>query len=318
MAELVSMRHSYGEALVDLGKSHPNVVVLDADVSNSDFSFMFKDAYPDRFFDVGISEQALVDVAAGWASAGYIPFANTFAAFFASRALEMVRTHLCYGRANVKLMGAYAGLSPSFDGPTHHCITDYAIMRALPGMTVVVPTDGMSLKKLIPAVADYAGPVFFRINRNEVPVVYQDDFDPVIGKAHEVRAGSDMTIIACGLMVSYALLAADSLEKAGVSVKILDMHTIKPLDRQAIVDAARETGAVVTAEEHSILGGLGGAVAEVLSEDVQVPLRRVGVNDTFAETGPYEEILEGYGLTVEAIVDAAESVLETKSRKNSE
>ncbi len=312
MAELVSMRKAYGDALVALGHSHSDVMVLSADVSNSDFSFMFQEAFPERFFDVGIAEQSLVDVAVGLANGGYIPFANTFAAFFASRALEMVRTHLCYGNANVKLMAAYSGLSPSFDGPTHHCITDLAIMRALPRMTVIVPADTVSLTKLLPAVADYEGPVYFRINRNEVPVIYGDDFKPVIGKAHQVRQGADVTIVACGLMVSKAIEAAATLETSGISARILDIHTVKPFDREAVIEAARETGAMVTAEEHSIIGGLGSAVAEVTGEECPVPLRRVGVNDRFAETGPYEAILQGYGLTTQAIADAATSVVKAK------
>ena len=313
MAELVSMRQSYGEAMVALGHANSEIVVVDADVSNSDFTFMFADAFPDRFFNVGIAEQALVDFSVGLANVGYIPFANTFAAFFDSRALEMVRTHLCYGGANVKLMAAYSGLSPSFDGPTHHCITDLAIMRALPKMTVVVPADGVSVAKLLPAVAEYDGPVYFRISRNEVPTIYGDEFQPVIGKAHQIGQGDDVTIVACGLMVSTAMEAAEMLKGAGISARILDYHTVKPFDREALIEAARATRAVVTVEEHSVIGGLGGAVAEVIAEECLVPLRRIGLNDQFAETGPYEAIIEGYGLTAQAIVSAAESVVKSQT-----
>ena len=193
---MVNMRKVYGEALVELGRTHPDVVALSADVSNSDHSYMFEEAYPDRFFNVGIAEQSLVDVAVGLAYSGKIPFANTFAFLFATRALEMVRSHLCYGKANVKLMGAYAGLSDSFDGPTHHSITDLAILRSLPNMTVVVPSDPASLRALLPQVADWQGPVFFRLTRNEAPVLFEGntDYAPQIGKAHLVRAGKDLTI----------------------------------------------------------------------------------------------------------------------------
>lgn len=312
MAELVSVRKAYGEALVALGHANPDVVVVDADVSNSDHSYMFEEVFPHRFFDVGISEQALVDVSVGMANGGLIPFANTFAFLFASRALEMIRTHLCYGRANVKLMAAYSGLSPCFDGPTHHCITDLAIMRSLPRMTVIVPADATAITKFMPLIAEYPGPVFFRINRNEMPLVYGEDFSPIIGKAHTIRDGADVTIIACGAMVDKAIEAAEDLKAKSVSARVLDMHTIKPFDNEAVMAAARETGAIVTAEEHSIIGGLGAAVAEVVTDAKPIPLKRVGVKDTFAETGPYEEILQGYGLTVQAIVDAAQEAIKAK------
>jgi len=259
MAELVSMRRAYGQALVELGKAVPEVVVLSADVSNSDFSFMFQEAFPDRFYNVGIAEQALVDVAVGLAYSGKIPFANTFAFLFATRALEMIRTHLCYGEANVKLMAAYAGLSDSFDGPTHHSITDIAIMRSLPNMTVVVPSDTVALAKLLPQVAAWKGPVFFRLNRNEVPVLFDDSYAPVIGRAMTLRAGKDVTLIGTGLMVGRCLEAAEALHAEGIQAQVLEVHTIKPLDVEAVLQAARETGALVTAEEHSTIGGLGGA-----------------------------------------------------------
>lgn len=312
MAEVASMRQAYGETLVALGRTNPEVVVVNSDVSNSDYSYMFAEAFPDRCFDVGISEQALVDVAAGLANVGYIPVANTFAFLFATRALEMVRTHLCYGRANVKLMASFAGFSPAFDGPTHHCITDLAIMRALPRMTVVVPADSLALTKLMPMVIEHEGPVYFRVNRNDMPVIYGDDFAPVLGTAHTARNGSDATVVACGIMVSKALAAAAVLEEKGISTRVLDIHTVKPFDRAAVLQAAQETGAVVTAEEHSIIGGLGSAVAEVVAEERSAVLRRVGVQDQFAETGPYEEILQGYGLTEEAIVDAVSEAVQSK------
>jgi transketolase len=305
MAELISMRKAYGEALVKLGRLNPDVVALSADVSNSDFSYMFQETFPDRFINVGIAEQSLVDVAVGLAYSGKIPFANTFAFLFATRALEMVRTHLCYGAANVKLMAAYAGISDSFDGPTHHAITDLAIMRSLPHMTVVVPSDPWAVDKLLPQVAEWEGPVYFRLNRNEVPVLFDETYAPRIGQAILLRPGGDVTLICCGLMVSRCLEAADLLQEEGIGARVLEMHTLKPLDTQAILQAARETGALVTAEEHSIIGGLGGAVAETVVEDHPVPVIRVGLRDTFAETGPYADLLNRYGMSIQHIVEAA-------------
>ncbi len=312
MAELVNMRKAYGEALVRIGKDYPDVVVLSADVSNSDFSFMFAEQYPDRFINTGIAEQSLVDVAAGLAYSGKIAIANTFAFLFTTRALEMVHTHLCYGGANVKLMAAYAGISDSFDGPTHHAITDLAILRSLPNMTVVVPGDPLGLARLLPQVVEWPGPVYFRLNRNEVPVLFDETYAPQIGKAVPLRPGSDLTLIACGLMVSRALWAADRLAEQGITARVIEMHTIKPLDVGAIEQAARETGAIVTVEEHSILGGLGAAVAEVTAERCPVPVRRVGLPDTFAETGPYDRILDRYGMSVDHVVSAALAALAMK------
>lgn len=313
MAELVNMRKAYGNALVQLGKTHPDVVVLSADVSNSDHSFMFEEVYPDRFFNVGIAEQSLVDVAVGLAYSGKIPFANTFAFLFESRALEMIRTHLCYGEANVKLMAAYAGLSDSFDGPTHHSMTDMAIMRSLPSMTVVVPSDGTAIDRLLPQVAEWQGPVYFRLNRNDVPVIFNDSYMPLIGKAHQVLAGDDATIFANGLMLARSLEAAEQLAAQGIAARVIEMHTVKPLDTDAVVRAAEETGAIVTAEEHSVVGGLGGAIAEVLCEQRPVPLKRVGIADRFAETGPYAALLDRYGMGVADIVAAVRHVIAMKA-----
>jgi transketolase len=315
MAELVSMRKAYGEALVKLGRANPDVVVLSADVSNSDFSYMFQEAFPERFFNVGIAEQSLVDVAAGLAYAGKIPFANTFAFLFATRALEMVRTHLCYGEANVKLMGAYAGVSDSFDGPTHHAITDIAIMRSLPNMTVIIPSDPVGVAKLLPQVAERKGPVFFRLNRNEVPLLFDETYEPHIGQAVLLRPGRDVTLIGTGLMVSRCLEAAQLLASQGIEPRVLEVHTIKPLDVSAIVQAARETGALVTAEEGSVIGGLGGAVAETVAESYPVPIKRVGIADRFAETGPYQALLDCYGMSVQNVVNAAHEALAAKKRQ---
>ena len=314
MTAVASMRAAYGQALVDLGAARDDVVVLSADVSNSDFSYMFADAFPDRFLNVGIAEQALVDVAVGVASSGRVAFANTFAFLFATRALEMVRTHCCYGGVPVKLMGAYAGVSDSFDGPTHHAITDIAIMRALPGMTVLVPADGTAVAKLLPQVAAWPGPVYVRLNRNEVPVLFGDEYAPEIGRAIVHRPGRDVTLIGTGIMLSRCLDAAGMLAAEGVEARVVEVHTIKPLDQVAILTAARETGAIVTAEEHSIVGGLGGAVLEALAATWPVPVERVGLCDAFATSGPYAELLDHLDLTAGAVAAAAHRAIDLKVR----
>jgi transketolase len=310
--EKLSVRLAYGQALVELGRCHPEVVVLSADVSNSDYSYVFQEVFPDRFFNVGIAEQSLVDIAVGFAHTGRIPFANTFAFLFSTRALEMVRTHLCYGEANVKLMGAYAGLSDSFDGPTHHSITDLAIMRSLPNMTVVVPSDPTALVKLLPQIAVWPGPVFMRLNRNPVPVLFDDQYNPRIGKAVTVREGNDLTFICSGILVSRCLEAADILSARNVAARVLEMHTVKPIDVDALLFAARETGVIVTAEEHSVIGGLGAAVTETICDLCPVPVKRIGLQDRFAETGPYEELLDKYDMSVSNIVHVAEEALSLK------
>lgn len=311
------MRKAYGEALVQVGAEREDVVVLSADVQSSDFSYMFEEAYPKRFINVGIAEPALVDVAVGLANGGKIPIANTFAFLFVTRAVEMVRTHLCYGGANVKLAGAYAGLSDSFDGPTHQTVSDLAILRSLPRMTIVVPADPLAVKKLLPQVVAWDGPAYFRLCRNEVPEIFTDSYAPVIGKGITLMDGGDATIIACGIMVARAIEAARRLEKQGVHLRVVEMHTIKPLDTDLIVRCAQETGAIVTAEEHSIVGGLGGGVAECLSQRAPVPLERIGVNDTFTESGPYNELLDKYGLSVDAIVTAAQRAITRKQESPS-
>ena len=314
MTTLAPMRPAYGEALVELGRAREDVVALSADVSNSDFSWQFAEAFPERFLNVGISEQSLVDVAVGLAYTGYVPFANTFAFLLATRALEMVRTHCCYGGAPVKLMGAYAGISDSFDGPTHHAITDIAIMRALPGMTIVSPADTTAVAKLLPQVADWPGPVYMRLNRNEVPVLFDDSYAPEIGKAMTHRGGSDLTLVGTGLMLSRCLEAAEDLAAEGVDARVLEVHTIKPLDEAAVRAAAAETGALVTAEEHTIVGGLGSAVMEAVAEESPVPVVRVGIRDTFATTGAYMDLLEHMGLGTKDIVAAAYRALAAKGR----
>jgi transketolase len=313
--EPVSMRLAYGQALVELGKADERFVVLSADVANSDHSYMFERAFPERFFNVGIAEQALVDVAAGLAYGGRTAVANTFAFLFAGRALEQVRTHLCFGKADVKLAAAYAGLSDSFDGPTHQSVSDLAIMRSLPGMAVVVPADALGVARLLPQVVSRPGPVYFRLCRNELPVIFGDAYRPQLGRALLLRQGKDVTVLCCGVMVARSLQAAESLAREGIGVRVVEMHTLKPLDEEMIRRCAEETGALVTAEEHSVLGGLGGAVAEVLAEERPVPLKRVGLRDRFAETGPYGELLDRYGLGTADVEAALRGVLTRKEER---
>ncbi len=312
MAELRSMRKAYGEALAELGAANPDVVVLDADVSASTQTWMFREKYPDRFFNVGVAEANMVDVAVGLALAGKIPFANTFAFLVALRAAEQVRTCVAYARTNVKLAAGYAGLSDALDGPTHHAICDLAVVRSLPNMTVVVAADAVEVKKAVPAVAEYDGPVYLRVSRAEVPVIFDERHEVHIGQGVTLREGGDVTLVGTGIMVGRCLEAAERLKREGIEARVIEIHTLKPIDEELIVQAARETGAIVTAEEHSVIGGLGGAVAEVLGSRCPVPVWRVGIADTFAETGPYEALLERYGLGVTDIVAGARRAIAAK------
>jgi transketolase len=312
MAELRSMRQAYGEALVELGAANPNVVVLDADVSASTQTWMFREKYPHRFFNVGVAEANMVDVAVGLALAGKIPFANTFAFLIALRAAEQVRTCVAYARTNVKLVGSYGGLSDAFDGPTHHSICDLAVLRSLPNMTVVVAADAVEVKKAVSAVAEHDGPVYLRVSRAEVPVIFDERHEVHIGQGVTLRAGGDVTLIGTGIMVGRCLEAAKVLGREGVDAGVIEIHTLKPIDEGLIVQAAQETGAIVTAEEHTTIGGLGAAVAEVISSQCPVPILRVGLADTFAETGPYEALLDRYGMGVTHIVANAKEAVARK------
>lgn len=313
MTEFGAMRQAYGETLVELGKRNPRVVALSADVQTSDFSHLFAEAFPDRFFNVGIAEQCLIDVSVGLALSGKIPFPNTFAVFFQSRALEPILTHVCYGKANVKIMAGYCGLSAQSEGPTHHAITDVAVMRSLPNMTVVAPSDATAMRKLLPQVAEWPGPVYYRFNRNEVPVLFDESYQPTIGEAVVLRPGRDVTLICNGIMVSRGLAAAIELGHDGIEAAVLEIHTIKPLDATRVIEFADATGAVVTAEEHTVIGGLGAAVAEVVT-DAGVPavIKRVGVNDRFAASGPYYELIDAFGLGVNELAVAARAAMATR------
>jgi transketolase len=314
MAEL-SHREAYGRALAEYGAVNPRVVVLDPDTSSSTLTSYFAKRFPDRFFNIGIAEPCMVDVAVGLALGGFVPFANAFAALLSFRAMEQVRTCVCYARTNVKLVGGYAGVSDFKDGPTHHSITDIATMRALPEMTVIVPADANEIVQWVPVLAEYDGPVYFRLSRSASLPVHDADVAPKIGVAIPLRGGSDVTLIAAGTMAGRSLQAAERLAAEGISARVIEMHTIKPLDTDALAQAAEETGAIVTAEEHTVIGGLGGAVAEALGELAPVPLERVGIRDTFARTGPDPEtLMDAFGLGVEDVVAAARQAIARKRR----
>ncbi|MGI9952200.1 transketolase family protein [Moorellaceae bacterium AZ2] len=305
----VATREAYGRALVELGRQDERVVVLDADLSKSTKTEYFAQEFPHRFFNMGIAEQNLMGTAAGLALCGKIPFASTFAVFATGRAFEQVRNSIAYPRLNVKIAASHAGITVGEDGASHQSVEDIALMRALPNMTVIVPADAVETRQAVFAAAQHEGPVYIRLGRMSVPVIYDEDYRFQIGKAHWLRRGRDATILACGYMVALALEAARRLEVAGLSVGVLNVSTVKPLDREAVLAAARESGALVTAEEHSIIGGLGSAVAEVLAEECPVPLRRVGLRDTFGESGAPEDLLQRYGLSVPDIEKSVKEVL---------
>jgi transketolase len=312
MAEL-SMREAYGRALADYGALNSRVIALDADTSSSTLSNFFGKRFPDRFFNFGIAEPCMIDAAVGFALAGMIPFANAFAALAALRALEQVRTCVCYARTNVKMAASYAGVSDFKDGPTHHAITDIAIMRSLPEMTVIVPADGNEAATFVPLIAEFDGPVYFRLNRAATLPVSQPGEALFIGKGIVRRQGLDVAIITCGSMAGRSMQAADSLVAQGIQARVIEIHTIKPLDRDLVLQAAADTGAIVTAEEHTVIGGLGSAVAEVLAGVRPVPLAMVGIHDAFARTGPDpESIMDACGMGVSDIINAAVSVINKK------
>jgi transketolase len=308
----IATREAYGKALVKLGEKNNKVVVLDADLSKSTKTNDFYKQYPERFFNMGIAEQNLIGAACGFAAAGKIPFASTFAMFATGRAFEVIRNSVCYPKLNVKVCATHAGLTVGEDGASHQSVEDMAIMRAIPNMTVIVPADGVETEKVIFNVAEYNGPVYVRLGRSAVPTIFDENYEFKIGKGSIVRDGSDATIIACGIMVSEAIEAHDILKSEGINARVINMSTIKPIDRELIIEAAKETGAIVTAEEHSVIGGLGSAVSEVLCEEYPVVVRKVGVKDTFGESGTPKELLKKYGLTS---VDIAMAVKDAISNK---
>ncbi len=310
MSKMMATRDGYGKALVELGKENENVVVLDADLSKSTKTAEFGETYPERFFNAGVAEQNLIGLAAGLSTTGKIPFASSFAMFASGRAFEIIRNSIGYPQLNVKICATHAGITVGEDGASHQALEDIACMRTIPNMTVIVPSDGVEAMAAVKKIADYQGPVYLRLGRLAVPVINdQENYEFEIGKGVTLKEGADITIIATGLMVHEALKAAKSLEDNGVEARVLNLHTIKPIDSDLIIKAAEETGLIITAEEHNIIGGLGSAVAEVLSENRPVPLKRIGVNDTFGESGKPEELLEKYGLSADKIFKTAIELL---------
>jgi len=310
--EKVATRDAYGKALVKLGAENTQVVVLDGDLSKSTKTHDFKKNYPQRFFNMGIAEQNLMGTAAGLAASGKIAFASTFAVFATGRAFEQIRNSIAYPKLNVKIAATHAGLTVGEDGASHQSIADIAVMRALPNMKVIVPADAVETEKAIFAAAALEGPVYIRLGRASVPILFGPEYEFELGKAVVLRAGSDATILACGIMVAEGLKAAEELAQEGISVRVINVSSLKPIDIEEIKRAAQETRALVTAEEHSIIGGLGSAVAEVISEHCPVPLERVGVMDTFGESGKPSELLVKYGLTTKEIKAAVTKAISRK------
>jgi transketolase len=311
-------REAFGIALAEYGDKYKNLVVLEADISKSTRTEYFANKFPERFFQMGIAEQNETATAAGMAMSGKMSVVSTYAVFASMRACEQVRTFIAYPKLNVKIYASHGGLTPGNDGPTHQAFEDLGIMRTIPNMTVMMPTDAVMIKKALKAALDYFGPVYMRLTRDPVPVLYEASLDFKIGKAINYKAGTDLTIISIGDMLIYTVEAAQKLAEEGVSARIIDMPTLKPLDNGAVITAAKETGAIVTVEDHNILNGLGSAVSEVLGENYPVPIKRVGIKDTFAESGPYCKLLEKYGLSTVDIYNAAKEVLNRKSGGDNE
>ena len=314
MAEKLATRAAYGETLAALAEEYPQLVVLDADLSGSTQSAMFAKAHPERFYNMGIAEGNMMGVAAGLAASGKQAFASSFAMFAAGRAWEQVRNSIAYPRLNVKVVGSHGGLSVGEDGATHQCIEDYAIMRAIPGMMVVSPCDAPEMRLAVRALLDYDGPAYLRLGRLAVESVTDavPGYAFQLGKGVTLRQGRDATVIATGMMVQMALQAAEALAADGIDVRVIDMHTIKPLDEELVLRAAEETGAIVTSEEASVVGGLGSAVAELLSGRHPVPVVRHGVEDVFGRSGKAQEVLAAYGLTPEGIADRVRRAIQMK------
>ena len=308
----IATRDAYGDALVSLGKKRNDVVVLDADLSGSTKTSKFAKAFPDRFFNIGIAEQDMMGTAAGLAIGGKLPFVSTFAVFATGRAWEQVRQSICYPNLSVKIVASHAGVTVGEDGGSHQSVEDIAVMRVIPHMTVIVPADGPETVQAIEAVAEHKGPCYVRVGRNKVPTLYGPDYKFKIGKAHVFNEGKDAAIIAAGIMVAEALKARELLKAEGIDAGVINLSTIKPLDADAVIAAAKRCGAIVTAEEHSIIGGLGGAVAEALAESAPVPMVRIGVKDAFGTSGGGEGLLKHYGLLAADVAAAVKEVIKKK------
>ena len=313
MSKKIATREAYGKALAALANTNENVVVLDADLSKSTKTVDFKAVAPERFFNMGIAEGNMMGVAAGLSTCGKVPFVSTFAMFAAGRAFEQIRNSICYPKLNVKVCATHAGLTVGEDGASHQAIEDISLMRSVPNMVVINPADDIETEAAIKAVAEMEGPCYVRLGRMAVSRVNDEtNYNFVIGKGITLAEGNDVAIIATGIMVEAALEAKEELAKEGINARVINIHTIKPIDEELIIKAAKETGVIVTAEEHSIIGGLGSAVAEVVSEKCPVPVLRVGVKDTFVESGKTNELLEKYGLTSKDIVNKVKKALELK------
>lgn len=310
---MITMRDAFGRALVELARQRDDFVVLDADVAGGTGTQVFRDAFPDRFIQCGIAEQNMMSVAAGLSTTGVIPIVTCYAVFASMRAVEQARNSIAYPNFNVKIAASHLGLDVGPDGPTHQSMEDMAIFRAIPNFIVVSPADPMELNKALPVILDHTGPVYLRTGRSPVPTIFDDTLTFRIGKGQVIRKGIDVTVVAVGVMVHRALTAAEALAREGISCRVVDLSTIKPVDADLIEACARETGAVVTAEDHNIIGGLGGAVAETLVERCPVPMQRVGIYDQFAESGEPDDLIEKYHLTSGAIAMAARKVLKRKS-----
>jgi len=313
MADQVATRDGFGKELVELGKSNEKIVVVSADLEDATRAEYFKNEFPERFFSVGIAEQDMVGMAAGLSLKGFIPFINSFAVFLTNRAYDMLRLDLCYNNCNVKIICSHAGLTVGEDGASAQCLEDFALMRVLPNMKVVCPVDTIEAAKATRLFAEQKGPMYMRTSRAALPILTKAEDDFEIGKAICLREGKDATAIACGLMVFEALQAAEILKKEGIDLKVVNMHTIKPIDRQMIIDCAKETGCIITAEEHQIHGGLGSAVAEVVVQNNPVPMKIVAVNDSFGETGSPQELLKAYHLKADDIAEAVRDTVKKKS-----
>ena len=310
MAEMkkVATRDSYGAALAALGADHPDLVVLDADLAGATKTGVFKKAFPDRHFDFGIAEGNMVSAAAGMAAAGLVPFASSFAMFAAGRAFEQVRNSIGYPNLNVKIGATHGGISVGEDGASHQCCEDFALMRVIPGMTVICPADDIEAKAAVKAAYEHKGPVYLRFGRLAVPVFHSEDYEFVIGKGEVLRDGTDVAIIANGLLVYEAIQAGEILAEAGINACVINMPTIKPLDEALVLEAAKKCGKVITCEEHSVIGGLGEAVCGVLSEKLPTPVRRIGVNDEYGHSGPAAALLKQFGLCADHIVEVAKEM----------
>lgn len=316
MAEIknVATRVGYGEALVELGKERDDFLVLDADLAAATQTGMFKKAFPERFYDCGIAEANMMSIAAGIAATGKKVICSSFAMFAAGRAFEQVRNSIGYPHLNVIIGATHAGISVGEDGATHQCCEDIALMRTIPGMTIINPADATEAKKAVKAAMELDGPVYMRFGRLAVPVIFGDDYNFEIGKGVQLKDGNDVTVIATGLMVNEALGAYELLKNEGINARIINMHTIKPLDKEIVLKAAKETGAIVTAEEHSVIGGLGSAVSETVCEEYPVPVVKLGVYDTFGHSGPAVKLLDEFGLRAVNIAEKAKKAIELKNK----